>query len=181
MSVRPHGAVEMIGGNCVERAPRGRQTPEAAAGRFGAGKFLNARGSESRKVMATGRRLEPQPRRKSSFPVPSSSPCTLLAEEMNEKNSTFASLGGRSAGSRAKSGFYMFFLALRGLRPYSARRAGSRALMHGATAVSILRRRKELDGKTTEQVQDCRPHGRESRHPEESRRAVLRRTVQAGG
>src|SRR5712692_4755490 len=50
-----------------------------------------------------------------------------------------------------------------------------------APAVSILRRRTKLDGKTNEQVKDRRAHGRQGRDAKESRSAVLRRTVQAGG
>jgi hypothetical protein len=46
--------------------------------------------------------------------------------------------------------FYMFFLALGELRPYSARRAWLvRIVRAGTVEVSILRRRKEIDGKTT--------------------------------
>jgi hypothetical protein len=57
--------------------------------------------------------------------------------------------------------FAMFFLALRVRSPYSARRAwlvlfASRPRLE----YLILRRRTKLDGKTNEQVQDRRAHGR---------------------
>src|SRR6266852_495754 len=66
----------------------------------------------------------------------------------------------------------LIVLAVRG--SYSLRLAD-------APAVSILRRRTKLDGKTNEQVKDRRAHGRQGRDAKESRSAVLRRTVQAGG
>src|SRR5216684_1207360 len=66
----------------------------------------------------------------------------------------------------------LIVLAVRG--SYSLRLAD-------APAVSILRRRTKLDGKTNEQVKDRRAHGRQGRDAKESRSAVLRRTVQASG
>jgi hypothetical protein len=42
---------------------------------------------------------------------------------MNSKNNTLALPEGALLEAASNRGFYMFFLALRGLRPYSARRA----------------------------------------------------------
>src|SRR6266566_4129129 len=66
----------------------------------------------------------------------------------------------------------LIVLAVRG--SYSLRLAD-------APAVSNLRRRTKLDGKTNEQVQDCFAHGRQDRDAKEGCGAILRRTVQARG
>ncbi len=42
---------------------------------------------------------------------------------MNSKSSTLAAPEGATLEAASNRGFYMFFLALGGLRPYSARRA----------------------------------------------------------
>jgi len=42
---------------------------------------------------------------------------------MNSKNSTLAFPEGATLEAAQNRAFYLFFLALRGLRPYSARRA----------------------------------------------------------
>src|SRR5215831_2013761 len=92
---------------------------------------------------------------------------------MNRKNSTrrpgTAVPGRDTSGSRIKSGFsYVFACVEAGFARIVLAERGSQTLgRSGASAVSILRRRTKLDGKTTQQVQDRRTHGRQSWHAEE--------------
>ncbi len=65
--VRSHRAIEMIGGNSVKGASRGSQSPKAAAGGLGAGKFGNARGLRVKKCNRNGAPAERQPRRELLF------------------------------------------------------------------------------------------------------------------